>query len=209
MNNQIKTIAAASLLIAFMLASCSSNVNLEGETYFISAEGDDANEGKSEADAWKTIEKINSFDFSPGNQILFRGGDEFEGTILLSAEDSGNEDSRLLISSYGNGKAVIQGGAKQGIRADSCAFLTVEKLDLSGQGRKSGNVTDGLLALRCKGINVLDVEAYGFQKSGVHIHQCDDASITHVYAHDNGFSGIHVSGTTGGDPENYDNQNLF
>ncbi len=209
MKNQIKTIAAVTVFAALMAAACSSTVNLEGETYYISAEGDDANEGNSEAKAWKTIEKINAFDFSPGDQILLRGGDEFEGTILLSSEDSGNEESRVLISSYGNGKAVVQGGAKQGVRADSCAFLTVEKLELSGQGRKSGNVTDGLLALRCMGITVHEVEAYGFQKSGVHIHQCNDANITHVYTHDNGFSGIHVSGTTGGDPENYDNQNLY
>jgi hypothetical protein len=50
---------------------------------------------------------------------------------------------------------------------------------------------------------------YGFQHSGVHVHQCNDAVIKHVYAHENGFAGIHVSGTTVWDTVKYDNHNLY
>lgn len=193
------------VLIAFGFA-CTNN---SGSFYYISSEGDDTNSGKSESKAWRSIDRINVQDFSPGDMILFRGGDEFGGTLSLTSEDSGDGDSRLVVSSYGEGKAVIHGGTKQAIRADSCQYLTIKNLELVGQGRKSGNVTDGLLATNCDGMNINEVEAFGFQKSGIHVRNSNDVIITHVYAHENGFSGIHVTGNTKSDPENYSNHNLY
>ncbi len=193
------------VLIALEFA-CSNN---NGKVYYISSAGDNANSGLSESRAWRSIDRINGQDFSPGDMILFRGGDEFTGTVLMTPEDSGNEDARVTVSSYGEGKAVIQGGAQEGISADSCQYLTIENLELSGQGRKSGNTTDGLLATNCDGINIDEVEVYGFQKSGIHVLISDDVIITHVYAHENGFSGILVSGITKSDPEKYSNHNLY
>ncbi|MCK5692301.1 MAG: hypothetical protein KAI08_05615, partial [Bacteroidales bacterium] len=58
-------------------------------TYYISEDGDDSNTGLSEGRAWQSIEKVNEQDFAPGDRILFRGGDTFQGTLSLSAEDAG------------------------------------------------------------------------------------------------------------------------
>ena len=201
-----------SVISQYLAVSCTSSGDSEEQTgtaYYISNEGDDSHSGTSENNAWKTIVKINRFDFSPGDRILFRGGDQFEGTILLGAEDSGSDAALLTVSSYGEGRAIIRGNEMEGLRADSCHFLAIENLIFTGMGRKSGNTTDGVLARRCNGVTIHQVEAYGFQHSGVHLHQCNDASITHVYAHENGFAGIHVTGETKRDPANYDNHNLY
>ena len=195
-----------------MAGSCeirTGNGNSNGKVFYISAEGDNANSGQTKELAWKTIGKVNSQDFSPGDKILFRGGDEFEGTITLTPEDSGAESARIKVSSYGEGKAMIRGNESEGLLADSCMYLTIENLEFRGLGRKSGNTSDGMLVRRCNGVVIHDVEVFGFQHSGVHLHQCNDARITHVYAHENGFAGIHVTGTTRRDPVNYDNHNLY
>jgi hypothetical protein len=210
--NMRSTIFAISILTFILCDSCSysSTDNIQkGTTYYISVDGSDSNSGKSQGKAWKTIGKVNMHDLSPGDQIRFRAGEKFEGTITLTSEDTGTENARVTISSFGDGKAVIKGGGNEAFRVDSCNFLTIENLELSGQGRKSGNTSDGLLVRNCDNVVIDDLEVYGFQHSGVHLHQCDDATIIHVHAHENGFAGIHVTGTTMRDPENYDNHNLY
>ena len=172
-------------------------------------EGNDSNPGTSPGKAWQSIQRVNEQDFEPGDRILFQGGETFTGTIMLSGEDSGTPTSQLIVSSYGEGKAIISGGDIEALKADNCHFLTIENLELRGAGRKNGNTRDGLLIDQCDGVVLNKLEVHGFQHSGVHLHQCDDAHITHVYAHENGFAGIHVSGTTIWDTVSYDNHNLY
>ena len=194
-------------LICLLVSTCSKPAI--GSTYYISAEGDDSDSGLAEGKAWLSIDRINKQDFEPGDRILFRGGDTFQGTISLTAEDAGTVSSRLIVSSFGEGRALISGVELEGFKAVSCQYLTIEKLEISGLGRKSGNIKDGLLLYQCDGSIIDDLEVYGFQHSGVHLHQCNDAVIKHVYAHENGFAGIHVSGTTVWDTALYDNHNLY
>ena len=115
----------------------------------------------------------------------------------------------MTISSFADGKAIISGGSDEGVNAENCPYLTIKNLEFSGWGRKSGNTTDGLSISQCDNLVVDDVEVYGFQHSGVHLHRSNDAVITHVVAHENGFAGIHVTGNTIRDSVNYDNHNLY
>ena len=195
------------LLTCLWFATCTGPK--VGSTYFISADGEDSNSGLTKGKAWQSIDRVNEQDFAPGDRIMFRGGDTFNGTISLSAEDSGTESSRLIVSSYGEGAAIISGQEAEGLKADICQFLTIETLEFSGMGRNSGNTADGVLIHQSDGIVIHDLEVYGFQHSGVHLHQCNDAVIKHVYTHENGFAGIHVSGTTIWDTAKYDNHNLY
>jgi hypothetical protein len=192
------------LLACLALNSCNRS-----RTYYISPDGDDTRTGLSEDRAWQTIQRINEKEFGPGDRILFRGGEAFTGTIILTGEDAGIGSSRLTLSSFGEGRAVILGLEAEGLTADSCSFLSIGKLVFRGSGRKSGNTTDGLLLRQCDDIELEDLDVHGFQHSGVHLHQCDDAAIRNVHAHENGFAGIHVTGNTAWDTVNYDNHNLY
>ena len=60
--------------------------------YYVDAtNGNDANDGQSEANAWKTISKVNSQSFSPGDSILFKRGDTWrEQLVPPSSGSSGN-----------------------------------------------------------------------------------------------------------------------
>src|SRR4030043_1014793 len=127
------------LLIAVIFTGSCSNV------YYLSPDGDDNHSGKSIKKAWKTNEKINNIEFKPGSEILFQGNAVFEGTIKFSKEDRGTADKRIMISSYGEGKAIIHGGDREGLVAESCDNLTLSNLIFKGSGRKSGNKKDGVL----------------------------------------------------------------
>jgi hypothetical protein len=190
------------LISILIVTSCS-------KSYYISPEGNDEKSGRSPESAWRSIERVNDHDFSPGDMIFFEAGEEFTGNILLSNSDRAAKDKPIVISSFGGGRAMINGLDKEALKADSCNFLKIENLAFTGLGRKSGNSTDGILISNSDGIVINNLEIFGFQHSGLHVHQCNDAVITHVYAHNNGFSGIHVTGNTMNDSSRYDNHNLY
>src|SRR5690554_1445367 len=69
------------LAILFALLFFNSNATV----YYVSSSGNDANPGTSEALPWKTLAKVNNFTPSPGDQILFKRGDQWSGNISVKA----------------------------------------------------------------------------------------------------------------------------
>jgi hypothetical protein len=191
------------LLIITALTGACSNV------YYVSTDGNDENSGKSEAKAWKTIQKVNETDFVPGSSIFFEGGKEFEGTIQLSEADAGSADKNITISSYGDGRALINAKDEEGLIAEGCDHLVVKDLIFKGSGRKTGNTKDGVLITGSDSVTVQNLEVYGFQKSGLHVRKSVKTHISYVYAHHNGFSGIHITGQTMNDKTDFDNADLY
>jgi parallel beta-helix repeat protein len=79
---------------------------LAGATdYYVKTAGNDSNTGLSDAQAWKTIIKVNSEwssgKFIPGDRIYFNRGDIFTGTITVAS--SGSPLSSITIGAYGTG----------------------------------------------------------------------------------------------------------
>lgn len=68
------------------------------EVYYVDGlEGNDASTGESEIAAWKSISRLNSHTFQPGDTILFRRGREwYEVSLKIRARE-------LTIGSYGEG----------------------------------------------------------------------------------------------------------
>lgn len=215
-ENKLKIYMSVRLLLLhgvsfFALYSCAvfeSGRQKVGETYYISLQGDDANPG-TKAKPWRSISKVNEIAFQPGDRVLFEGGSVFEGRVLFDQYDSATAKHNIHVSSYGDGRAQIDAGNAEAFIATKCDHLNIHHLRFTGSGRLSGNRSDGVLLEECDSINLSEFEVDGFQHSGVHIHKSVGASISHVYAHDNGFSGIHVAGSTMNDSLNYDNSNLY
>ena len=77
-----------------------------GKTYYIDAvDGSDNNDGLTPETAWKTIDKINSTKFLPGEYILFKRGDRWKGRIEISS--SGTEEDPITLGAYGRGDRPI------------------------------------------------------------------------------------------------------
>jgi hypothetical protein len=196
------------LTILLSLSGCSGRKSTHGNIYYISPSGDDSSPG-TRIQPWKTAGRTDSLDLEPGDMLLFEGGKTFRGFLHLDSLDSGSPGNKVTISSYGEGRAIIDGGNNEGIKVEKCSYFDISDLEVKGNGRQDGNTSDGILLLNSGNFEIKDIEVYGFQHSGLHIHISTDATIKKVYAHDNGFAGIHVTGTTIYDTMNYDNRNLY
>lgn len=93
-------------VLAFWVWSFFAFVQI-GQTYYISPDGNDANDGKKTAKAWKSLQKVNQLALKAGDKVLFEGGKTFYGTLRLDENDGGNSSNQLRIGTYGRGKATI------------------------------------------------------------------------------------------------------
>ncbi|GAA4317310.1 hypothetical protein GCM10023115_42730 [Pontixanthobacter gangjinensis] len=142
-------------------------------TYFISNTGNDNNTGLSPEDAWNSIANLNEIDLQPGDQILFKGGEEFSGNLYLDSNDANNSANPVLISSYGSGTATINAGDDFGIYAYNTSGVKIDKLIIKGSGMNlntnSGimfyNDLDGDIKLDL--IEITNTEVYGFKDYGI------------------------------------------
>ncbi len=159
--------------------------------YYVSPAGDDSNAGTL-AQPWRSIAKVNDTRLRPGDHVYFQRGQSFSGTVELDRDDRGTPEAKVMVASYGNGRAVIDGANGNGLRANGCDHLVVRDLNFVGSGRKSGNTQDGVCILDSQGIEIDRIEVSGFRSSGLRLDGVGGARITNVSAHDNGFAGLSV-----------------
>jgi hypothetical protein len=159
--------------------------------HHVSPNGDDANPG-TQALPWRTIDRVNNANLRPGDRVLFEGGRSFAGTITLDKRDSGIPEENVVVTSYGVGRAVINGANGTGLKADGCDFLQVKDINFVGSGRKNGNSGCGVDVVNSTGLVLDQIDASRFRLAGVFAAGVHNARITNVYAHDNGSTGIGV-----------------
>jgi hypothetical protein len=163
------------------------------EYFFDSQRGSDKYPGTIKRPL-KTISEANKRTLDKPGSIFFAGGQVFEGTLVLK-NIQGTDSVPIVIGSYGEGRALINGGTKEAIRIENCKSIRIKNLDLKGSGRKEGNTTNGLQLLNCTQCVVGDIYAEGFQKSGVDLYNCRNVEVKRVTAYGNGFCGINVMGS--------------
>jgi len=143
--------------MAIIACSCTKNMELQsaetppgralnaGNIYYVNNSGNDQNNGTSPATPWKTIGKVNAFRLSPGDQVLFAGGQTFTGNLVASS--SGSSSAYIRYASYGGGKATISAGSGTGIYIYNKAFVWVDSLVVTGgwnETSQSGNAGRGI-----------------------------------------------------------------
>lgn len=92
--------------------------------------GNDQNEGNSPDKAWKTIKRVNQHSFQAGDHILFQAGQTFSGMLKLHQVEGTNK-AMIYLSSYGQGKAIIDG--KQYVAAihlEDSKFININNLEI-------------------------------------------------------------------------------
>jgi hypothetical protein len=92
------------LLLTFVVFALTANAT----TYYISSSGNDSNSGTDASSPWQSLKKLNSARLSPGDKVLFRRGDTFYGSIVVS--NSGSSGNPITYGAYGSGsKPIITG----------------------------------------------------------------------------------------------------
>jgi hypothetical protein len=171
------------------------NQAVSGAHYYVSPSGNDENPGSTPARAWRTVEKANTAILKAGDHLLFEGGKTFRGTLQLGRNVVGTINDSIVVSSYGTGRAVIDGDAGSGITIEQSEGLVIDDLIVLGSGRKSGNVQGvGVLVAGARQVRINRVEASGFQRAGIEFRGCTDIRIIGCHVHDNGYAGIASDG---------------
>ncbi len=147
-----------------------------GTKYYVNTSGSDSNNGTSTTTPFKTIAKVNSLSLSPGDSVLFQGGQTFSGAIVCPS--TGLASAPITFGSYGGGRATVNSGTAIGFLSTSQAGIIVQNLVFNGNG--STNNVDGVRFNNTSGAVLANIQAIN------------------VDATNYGNNGIHVTATTGG-----------
>lgn len=97
------------LISVLFVSSIPKQAESNPSKYYISSNGDDQNPGTI-TKPWKSLQKIDSYKFSPGDTVLFQCNSTFKGGFMVSA--SGEEDNPIVFTSYGNGVTPVLRNSK-------------------------------------------------------------------------------------------------
>jgi parallel beta helix pectate lyase-like protein len=181
-----KAVLFSTLLCFFSIILCAQH------SYYFSAKSRPGGNGTQQM-AFDNLESIKQIKIQPGDKIYFHGGDTLKGNISLD-QILGTKNQKIIFTSYGKGKAYIDGGTGEAMGLVGCENIIIRGLSFLGAGRKSGNTKDGVKLVDCRQVHVNAVIIEGFQKSGLLIYNSQDIVIDSVFAHDNGSAGITVEG---------------
>jgi hypothetical protein len=141
------------LLLLFALLMSSAGF---AKNYYISTDGNDANNGSIEH-PWLTLTKVtaasandnNGGFIQPGDSILFRAGNTFEGQLIINR--SGTTEKPLVISSYGEGEKPILSGSGniptgdyiEVIKLINTSHIVIDGLWIKNDRQNKGDITWG------------------------------------------------------------------
>lgn len=132
----------AALMLPLAVAWIAASPTLRAADYYIDPSGNDANSGTTSAQPWKTLGKVNGTVFQPGDNIYFKRGGTWYGS--LTPQGSGNSTSQITLSSYGTGaKPLIDGGGNWAVIAlSNQEYWTIDGFEVTnpatGDSGRSG-----------------------------------------------------------------------
>lgn len=196
--------------LCFSLALFGLAAPLHAATYYVSPAGSDSASGLSPDDAWRTLARVNSAVFSPGDHVLLEGGRLFRGPLKLDHLDSGTAEKPVVISSYrlaGAGPATIDAGLGRGVDVFNMSGLRISHLKIVGRG-PDDNTKSGIFLLSnredaSRFVEIDHVEVIGFGRHGISIGAWQttagytDVRITNCSTHDNLRTGVFTWGPWG------------
>ncbi len=182
---------------------CTAAILSQANTYYVSSTGNDASNGKTITESWKTLDAVNNFNLVSGDIVLLQGGATFLGSIIQENING------ITFSSYGMGKATISSGTNEGIYIGNSGNITIKNLIIKGAGYKT-------VSMWMNGIDfymypdapksydnffVDNVEVYGFGGTGLLMgtesatYGYNHVKVTNSLFHDNGMGGFWISGS--------------
>src|SRR5947207_5947120 len=191
MKRMIITILSIIFTVCINPAKPQSARVLTGRSYYVTKTGNDISPGNF-TNPIKTLTMVNKLKLKPGDRLYFKGGEIFEGTLSISL--NGSKENPVRVSSYGPGRAVINGGSKQSMILKG-SYFQLGKINARGLGRKKGNISAGIQLIEVTNASIENVRIKGFQKAGLDLYNCKNTEVKRVDAIENGFSGIFVEGS--------------
>ncbi|MFE6157382.1 right-handed parallel beta-helix repeat-containing protein [Streptomyces sp. NPDC056486] len=142
----------------------------KNSTYYVSARGDDQNDGSSPGQAWRSLARAERVSLEPGDRLLLEGGARFTGTITLNGTEAGRANRPVVVGSYGEGRATVEAEGSPGISVHNTAGVEIRDLDVTGD--RAAYARDGginLYADRPDGTKLDRVSVSGVTVSGFQV----------------------------------------
>jgi hypothetical protein len=180
----------------------SPEIQAGGRSVYVDSEkGNDAHDGSSPQEAWKSLARVNAEVFQPGDAILLkRGGRWNEG---LAPRGNGSAEAWIHLGAYGEGpRPWINGISKPGLSLKDQSWWQVQDLQVTSdpeyeQDGLSAGLSPG--APRPRGLKVTDCLAFDNGGSGFDIgggQGYDGVEVVNCLSFCNGDDGIQVWGET-------------
>ena len=127
------------LAAGFAMLAIAAPSALAATYHLDSRSGNDANDGLTEATAWRTLEKANATTFAPGSQLLLKAGSSWTGQ--LHPKGAGAKGNPNRIGMYGTGaRPLIEAnGAYSGVRLLNQPFWEIADLEITNKTTKWGD----------------------------------------------------------------------
>jgi autotransporter-associated beta strand protein len=143
-----------------LMAIILSSSTLRAVDYYVDPAGNDSNHGTSPSAPWQSLGKVNGTVFQPGDQILFKRGGTWFGT--LSPQGQGDSSATIRLSSYGEGaKPLIHGNGNWAvISLSSQSYWTIDGFEVTNwagnDSSRSGIRIDASGSGTLRGIKILN-----------------------------------------------------
>lgn len=119
-------------IITLLLCSCISKPRC---FYVDSITGKDSSTGVSPDKAWKSLDKLNEQEFSPGDRIYFKAGTEYFGQF--TPKGSGTEESPIIVNMFDEGEKPILHGEGRSLYTfllNGESYWEINNLEITNQG---------------------------------------------------------------------------
>src|SRR5262245_46635249 len=168
--------------------------------FFVDSElGRDSAPGTSTRWPWRSLNRVNQGSFRPGDTILFRAGQRFQGSLNFTARNfSGSADTPIIVTSYGDGRATIVSSNAHGLSATDTGGLRITEINFEGAVQDGGNGVGIYLNITQNQktppiqIDHVDISGYliGSLISVARPAVLDGLSISDIEVHDNRWAGL-------------------
>jgi hypothetical protein len=150
----IKKITISILTVLAILIACPS---VWAATYFVDASvGNDSNSGTETTRAWRTISKVNSKSFTPGDIILFKRSQSWNETLIPR---SGSSSAQITYGAYGVGDKP----RFSNLNASGKSYVKVEGLHIETTSSSFAVLLDN-----SHHITIIDCDLYASPSSGTY-----------------------------------------
>lgn len=169
----------------FFIFALFSFVNFaDATTYYVDATGgSNTNNGTSEVTAWQTVSKAVGFALMPGDIVLFKKGETFNGTLTMNR--SGSAGNLITFGTYGTGaNPVINSGASYAVDIQNRSYLRFENLSIQGASTGQALVYGTISDIQFDGVSftggAYNVYVLSGTQTGISFNNCTFSNSTTV-----------------------------
>jgi hypothetical protein len=179
--------------------------SLAAQDYFLAPDGNDEHDGRSAAQAWKTLARASRSEYSPGDKVFLKSGAEFSGELSLKITGGGKAEFPVEVTSTPGDKSVpatILAGDGNGVAIRDTG-VRIFNLVIKGSGPQT-NIGTGVRVFNDRpnsdkrsDVCIQDLKISGFGHAGIKIEgACADKSAS-------GYSDVMIERCTVSDGMHY------